>query len=833
MPRQIPTRVEINSLENGVSEQAAVARDKSQAEEQINLLSDIARGVITRPGTEHIAKLDDAVYSDGEIKVYHINRDASERYKVAFTAGDIAVHDLQTGEVKTVNYPDGKAYLSSSNPGDDFRMITVADTSWVLNRSVTAAMSAETSDEQPHEALIFVKRGMRGHTYTIEAAGRKITVSSEGTQAGWPSECSSEDIAEAFEKVIRYGYNEVQEVYHPEQIIHVPATDLTPAHDEKIAAYTEVVSSSHINGLVEDGFTCDRIGSVIRITYSEDFSFKVYDSYGNQGLVGIKGAIDDFADLPAKCWHGVKVKVTGKDSTGLDDYYVEYRSIDGAEEISGNWVECNGWGLQNTIDAGTMPHHLIREADGTFTFKQIEWAERKVGDDITAPEPSFIGNRIADVFFHLNRFGIASRDKTIFSRDDKYGCFWPRKATEVLDDDSFELSTTGHNIADISFIIPFGKSLVVMCENKQFIITCEKGLSPKEAKITESTTYSASTLASPALAGSNMFFVSPNGDYSILREYFLSEDSINNEAPDITKHIPEYIPKGITLLDAHNNDDLLIGYSPEEPHRLYVYKYLWANNQKIQSSWSYFEFSGKLLHFCYVDNSIYLMTQYSDGVFLERITLFSKELAAGMEYEPALDRRVILNGVYDEAEEVTNFTAPYVIDDISWYRAVAGGGFAGIAGMNLSDLTQTSQTTFSIAGNFSAAGVYFGTPYKWEYKLSTQYVRNEAQSGAPAYTAERTQILDLAVIYKDSGNFVVTVKNRDQVFNYEKSGGIGSRMLIVGQPIIDTGKFTVPVKAQNVNVEIAVNNYGDSDLPDCYAPVAIQKIEWRGYYVKR
>ncbi len=799
MPRQIPTRVEINSLENGVSEQAAVARDKSQAEEQINLLSDIARGVITRPGTEHIAKLDDAVYSDGEIKVYHINRDANERYKVAFTAGDIAVHDLQTGEVKTVNYPDGKAYLSSSNPGEDFRMITVADTSWVLNRSVIAAMKDEASDEQRNEAIIFVKRGMRGHKYTVRAGDYELTVNSAGTQAGWPSECSSEDIASTFVN----GYDNGD--------------------------------GTHVDGLLERGFLVSQKGSVIRIRYSDnsDFEFEVHDSYGNQGMVGIKGAVDDFADLPAECWHGTKVRVTGKDSTGLDDYYVEYRSTSGTEDSSGNWVECNGWGLQNTIDAGTMPHHLIREADGTFTFKQIEWAERKVGDEITAPEPSFIGNRIADVFFHLNRFGIASRDKTIFSRDDKYGCFWPRKATEVLDDDSFELSTTGHNIADISFIIPFGKSLVVMCENKQFIITCEKGLSPKEAKITESTTYSASTLASPALAGSNMFFVSPNGDYSILREYFLSEDSINNEAPDITKHIPEYIPKGITLLDAHNNDDLLIGYSPEEPHRLYVYKYLWANNQKIQSSWSYFEFSGKLLHFCYVDNSIYLMTQYSDGVFMEKITLFSKELAAGMEYEPALDRRVILNGVYDEAEEVTNFTAPYVIDDISRYRAVAGGGFAGIAGMNLSGLTQTSQTTFSIAGNFSAAGVYFGTPYKWEYKLSTQYVRNEAQSGAPAYTAERTQILDLAVIYKDSGNFVVTVKNRDQVFNYEKSGGIGSRMLIVGQPIIDTGKFTVPVKAQNVNVEIAVNNYGDSDLPDCYAPVAIQKIEWRGYYVKR
>ena len=833
MPRQIAAAVEINSLENGVSEQAAVARDKSQAEAQINLISDIARGVITRPGTESIRKIDSTVYADGEIRIYHIARDANEWYEVAFTSGNIAVHDLQTGEEKAVSYPDGKAYLSSDEPGEDFRMITVADTSWVLNRSVIAALTEEVSAEQPHEALIFVKRGMRGHTYTLEVAGRKITVSSAGTQAGWPSECSTEDIAVAFEKIIRYGYNDVQQVYHPEKIIHVPASGGVPAHNETVAAYTEVVGNGHVNGLVEDGFTCDRIGSVIRISYTEDFAFKVYDSYGNQGMVGIKGSIEDFADLPAKCWHGTKIKVTGKDSTGLDDYYVEFRSVDGAEETGGNWVECNGWGLRNTIDAGTMPHHLIREADGNFTFKQIEWAKRKVGDAVTAPAPSFVGNTLSDIFFQLNRFGIAAKDKIIFSRDDKYATFWPRKATEVLADDSFELSTTGHNIADISFVTPFGKSLVVMCENKQFLITCEKGLTPEEAKITESTTYSASTLAAPTLAGSNMFFVSPNGDYSIVREYFLSEDSVNNEAPDITKHIPEYIPKGITLIDAHNNDDLLLAFSPQEPYRLYVYKYLWTNNEKIQSSWSYFEFSGRILHYCYIDNNIYLFMQYSDGVYIERMTLFSKDLDEGMLFEPTLDRRVILQGVYKSETGITEFELPYTITDIADYIVVLGGGFTGMAGLDVRSLRGLSATSFGIVGDYSRAKVYFGRPYRWEYRLSDQYVRNESQPGSPAYTAERTQILALSVIYKDSGNFVVTVKNRDQVFNYEKSGRIGSRELIVGKPIIDTGKFAVPVRAENVNAEISVNSYGGEPRPVCYAPVALQKIEWKGYYVKR
>ena len=795
MPRLNKAHVELNSLENGISEQAAVARDKSQAEAQVNLISDIARGVVTRPGTVNVSKISNEVYSDNEIKIFHIDRDKTERYKVSYVDGDIAVHDLQTGEAKNINYPDGKAYLASSNPGEDFRMITVADTSWVLNRSVVAKMSNEYSAEQRNEAIIYIKRGMRGHSYMVRAGNYKLTVYAAGTKAGYPSECSSEDIA----STIVNGYDKSD--------------------------------GTHVEGLLERGFLVSQKGSVVRIRYKDnsDFEFEVSDSYGNQGMVGVKGTVDDFADLPAECWDGTKIKVTGKDSTGLDDYYVEYRSTSGTEDSNGVWVESSGWNLLNDIDPSTMPHNLIREADGSFSFRQIEWTPRKVGDETTAPAPGFIDSKICDVFFHLNRLVLASRDKVIFSRDDKYGCFFPRKATEVLADDYFELATTGNNIADISFVTSFGKSLIVMCENKQFILTSDTALTPEEAKITESTTYKSSTIAAPTLAGSNMFFVSPNGDYSIVREYFLSEDTVTYQAADITKHIPEYIPKGITQIDAHNNDDLLICRTPEEPNRLYVYKYLWINNEKAQSSWSYFELSGKVLHFCYLDNSIYLVMQYSDGVYLEKMTLFSKELDEGMIFEPCLDRRVSLQGAYDSESDTTSFTTPYVIDDISDYAVVLGGGFTGLTGLRVDSIAKTSETSFSIAGDYSKAAVYFGAIYDWEYKLSTQYVRNESQPGAPAYTAERTQLISLSVIYKNSGNFDVEVKNRDQIYKYEKTGRIGARELRVGQQIIDTGILTVPVRAENVNAEISVK----SSRTSSYAPVSLQKIEWDGYYASR
>ena len=66
-----------------------------------------------------------------------------------------------------------------------------------------------------------------------------------------------------------------------------------------------------------------------------------------------------------------------------------------------------------------MPHVLIRGADGNFRFEVDgdtytmsgtdftlpKWGERVVGDLISAPNPSFIGNKINNVFFFRNRLG--------------------------------------------------------------------------------------------------------------------------------------------------------------------------------------------------------------------------------------------------------------------------------------------------------------------------------------------------------------------------------------------------------------------------------------------
>ena len=98
--------------------------------------------------------------------VHTINRDASEKYVVILTNGNLRVFDFQ-GREKTVNCPSGSSYLSAENPEKAFNMVTVADHTFIVNKTIrTAVDSATTAPQRPHEGLVWVRqRIIQSHLY--------------------------------------------------------------------------------------------------------------------------------------------------------------------------------------------------------------------------------------------------------------------------------------------------------------------------------------------------------------------------------------------------------------------------------------------------------------------------------------------------------------------------------------------------------------------------------------------------------------------------------------------------------------------------------------------
>ena len=139
----MPARLISNSIPNllnGVSQQPDTVKLPNQASVQENGLSDIISGLGKRPPTEHIAKLNTDTLTNS--KVHIINRDSVEQYVVLVNNQSIKVYDL-AGNAKTVVVPNGVSYLTSSAPQDDFNLVTVADYTFIVNKTKNIPINAE------------------------------------------------------------------------------------------------------------------------------------------------------------------------------------------------------------------------------------------------------------------------------------------------------------------------------------------------------------------------------------------------------------------------------------------------------------------------------------------------------------------------------------------------------------------------------------------------------------------------------------------------------------------------------------------------------------------
>ena len=85
----------------------------------------------------------------------------------------------------------------------------------------------------------------------------------------------------------------------------------------------------------------------------------------------MKDKTNSFADLPYKGYTGFVVEIVGDGGTEFDNYFVQW---DGTA-----WVETVKDGLDNSFDTSTMPHLLIRTADGNFRFCKADGSSYTVG----------------------------------------------------------------------------------------------------------------------------------------------------------------------------------------------------------------------------------------------------------------------------------------------------------------------------------------------------------------------------------------------------------------------------------------------------------------------
>lgn len=539
----------------------------------------------------------------------------------------------------------------------------------------------------------------------------------------------------------------------------------------------------------------------------------------------LKGAVQLFSDLPTSgnvigdVW-----RVDGSPDTGIDNYFVIYQN-------GGTWAECANPGQQYRIGDWSMPKVLVRNGTGGWDWKAVTWTDRMVGElNASIYNPSFIGKPINDIQFFRNRLWFHSGRNLIGSSYADFYNFFPATVTAQLDTDPIDVSVAGATSSDILTSIPFNRELLIFTQSNQYLMTGGAGsegfLSPKTVTVSETTKFPVNGCP-PVAAGSNAYFGLDRGNFTQLREYYVDGATLMHDAADITAHVSAFIPIGLFHLSASAAEDIIIAQSSADYTKLYVYKYFWGSDKKLQSSWSYWQFDpgDVVLKAEIIGSSIYLIIGREGGFELNKIDLTYGRTDGNLPYQVLLDRVYVWTGTYSATTNLTTWTLPY---PESWtnLEAVLGSSFGTGEGTRLA-LTRVDSTHFTAIGNYSAGGVRIGRPYEMRYRFSPQFYHRK-DGGA---VAGKLKLRNFRINYVSTGYFRVEVSPFYQTvsytYDYLQTGlTLGTGLSIIGSPSMYSGVLTVPVMSDNDKVAVDIVN----DSPQ---PCIITSADWTGTFVQK
>jgi outer membrane lipoprotein-sorting protein len=795
----------IPSLINGVSQQPDSMRLPTQGVEQINGVSSLLDGLGKRPPTSNIAKISNSNYVYPY--VHFVDRDETERYILMVYPDRVVAVGTDGTQYPVFGTPADFDYLKCQNPSQQIKCLTISDVTFVLNRTVVTKLNPQLSPTRFAEALVWIRGGSYKTQYSVTVspapAPRLNYTSTTETSATDPATIKTDNIA------------------------GVLATDLLTN-----------------TGSVYAFFTTDN-AIWIQKKDGKPFTLDVTDSAGNTMLSSAITQVQHFSDLPAIAPNGFTVKVIGDVSSDSDDYWVKFSTTGGTIMGKGIWKECSQPGTVNTFDATTMPHILTRkqDVDGTvtgtvgtiyFDFGVAPWKTRNAGDDDHNPAPTFIGRALSDIFLHRNRLGALAGGSLCMSQSGDLYNFWRQTNVTLLDNDPIDVTVAHHRAVNMRHGVSFADELLLFADHTQFSVKGGDVLSPKTVSVQVTTEYSSHLDTPPVPASNNLYFPFDNGDYSGVREYYVQGLQGQKVAKPTTDHCSRYITGSITKMVVSPIQDMLLCLSSVNRNHIWVYRYFWNGQDKVQSSWSRWTFGTftTILGLGFLGDVMYLVNVYSDGTYLEKVRIDPGYADPFAQYLTLLDRRVAetqCGTSYDPIQNTTTITPPYLMPSEDAWQVVtrAASNASWVPGRVVTQISH-SQTQIVVQGDVRA-GFWLGRSYDFRYTFGKGMLHSVSQvSGTDNIVTGRLQLKDWEVKFARTGYFraEVTAEQRDTAAYLFTGQSVRVPAPVyggLGRVQLRDGSLRFPVQSRNTNVKIELVN--DTHLP-CY----ITGAEWVANY---
>lgn len=795
MPVSVSQR--IPNLLGGVSQQPDSLKLPGQVTQADNCLPDPTYGLLKRPGLKLVSSLTGAT-SDG--RWFSIFRDSQEKFIGQFAPdGTLRMWNAGTGVSATVNAVSAgaTAYVNSVSEAD-FEMLQINDYNFVLNRSKTVAASATLSPTRDPEAIIVLR---------IAGYDTKYTITLDGTE---------------------YSYT-------------TPATG-------------NVSIKSVIDGIaaaLPSAYTKTKSSNVIHITRTNnaDFTIEAKGGLSSTSIEAFKTSVRDVADLPGSCIDGMVLKIQNLENLDGDEYYVKFVVNGTATKGVGSWEETVAPGVTTTLDPDTMPHAIIRESNGTFTFRSLNetdkdgddlyWVERRVGDDISNPMPSFVGSTITGLSFFRNRLVLLAGTNVICSQPSSFFNLFRVSALATSDADAVDLSSGSLRPVNLRFAIGDQLGLLIFSEHSQFMLTAEGDtFGPSSAQLKSFSTLTINPNVSPVDTGTSIIYVDANQGFSTVTEMLVTSADNRPQKADLSRTAPNYVPGALKSMISNNSASMVSLLGSQNPNELYVFKYFNNGNERVLASWIRWLLPGNCLLQATDHDNYYFVTAQENGVCLSTCTvLVDVEGTAvnqnGISYEYRMDLfENTLTVAYNNLNDTTRVFFPTGVYDSTLTPVV------------VVDDTPTERGVLYINPTYGNNGVddYVEVPgdrttsdqitLGYQYQMTVgmpRFYRRAAQAGGTVQSdvVNIPRVQRVVIQSTDSGPFEATVAVKGRTTKtYAFPQTIANEYLANTVPIPEIIDNVIPVYGKGTDSDITL-------ISNTPFPLSFIAATWFGLYANR
>ncbi len=556
----------------------------------------------------------------------------------------------------------------------------------------------------------------------------------------------------------------------------------------------------------------------------------------------VASKVNDVGDLPSQCKHGMVVEVVNS-TADEDNHFVKFFG-NNDKDGEGTWEECAKPGRTIRLKRSKMPVVLIRTADGNFRISELDgstysiggvtqpavpqWDDALVGDDVTNPEPSFIGKNINKMLFFRNRFSILADENIVMTRPGDFTNFFAKSAIQLIASDPIDIAASSEYPAILFDGIQVNTGLLLFSKNQQFMLTTDSDVfSPTTAKINALSTYNFNFATNPISLGTTVGFLDNAGKHSRFFEMAQIQREGEPQVIEQSAVVAKLFENDLKLI-SNSRENSIVLFSEDSTSTLYGYRYFDQIQERKLASWFRWTLPGTIKYHCMQDDSLFVILENNSQRELLKynIRMDDNTVALG-EDRVHMDYLMSTTGwTYNATTGKSTKAKPtglngsgqiaaYDIDD-SANPALAIGNYA---------LVTVNGSNLEIDGNWSGQDFYIGYLYTMSITLPTIYYVTQQQQNYRADTRSDTILHRVKLGFGPIGLYE-TVLTRIGRPDYTELFEITPADLYSANSSVtleDNKLRTVPIYDRNTNASLTVKSTHPT-------PANFHTLTWEGVY---